>query len=379
MRNRYRILLLTSSYPSASEGPTAFAGVFVQDFARELAKTTQVTVLTQQTDHGPSNLKEESIQVIRFHWAGGEVPLSTLRFPKDAIPISSVIFRGLMASLGLARRSNIDLALACWAIPSGLWALFLKWLHGIDYAVWCLGSDIWEYGKGPLKRALLRLILRKARTIYADGYKLKEDVELLSGKKCHFMSTSRCLPGKVSAKAEIPAEKRNYLFIGRYHPNKGPDVLMEAIAALVPTVRTRVYFHFFGVGPLRGALEQFTVKKRISDVVSLRGRIDESGAVAYLRACAALIIPSRIESIPVVLSDALQAGCPVIVTDVGDMGHLVRKHGAGIVVPPESPEEMAKAIEHDVLHEEDFSEGRRRLLGLFDLSEAVERFIADHF
>ena len=45
-----------------------------------------------------------------------------------------------------------------------------------------------------------------------------------------------------------------------------------------------------------------------------------------------LILPSRIESIPVILSDALQLDCNLIVTDVGDMGPLVRSYRAGMVV-----------------------------------------------
>jgi len=49
-----------------------------------------------------------------------------------------------------------------------------------------------------------------------------------------------------------------------------------------------------------------------------------------------IIIPSRIESVPLVLSDVMQCKKPVIVTNVGDMGFLVKKYDVGIVVEPTS-------------------------------------------
>ncbi|MDY6973888.1 MAG: glycosyltransferase [Thermodesulfobacteriota bacterium] len=376
---RKRILLITSSYPGYREDRRAAAGSFVKDFADELADKAEVTVLTQKTDQGSSGVDESKVRVIRFRWAGTETPLSTLRFPQDIVPITSVILRGVFAVLKAGRRHNVDLTLAFWAIPSGLWALFLKWAYGTRYAVWCLGSDVWEYERGTLRRWFLRVILKQAHTLYADGYQLSADVESLTGKKCHFLSTSRRLPVSVSVNADLEPDKRNYVFIGRYHPNKGPDVLLEAISKLEPSTLKKVHFHFFGGGPLKKSLEELIRKRRISGVVSLGGYICAEEVVAYLRACHALIIPSRIESIPVVLSDALQNGSPVIVTDVGDMGHLIRKYQAGIVVQPDSPEEMARAISQDVIKEEDFSEGRKRLLELFDLPKTVERFVSDHY
>lgn len=374
------ILLITSSFPGVSKGPVSFPGAFLRDFAHELVdRGKQPVVLTQKTDQGPDGLEKSAVKILRFRWRGNEIPLSSLHFPRDILLISSVLFRGFLASVALARSRKIDLVLACWAIPSGLWALFLKWFCGIEYAVWCLGSDIWDYREGAVSRGLLRLILRQARTRYADGYTLKEDVESISGRPCHFMSTSRRLPLRRAGKADIIPGKASYLFVGRYHPNKGPDVLLEAIAALAPEIRQGVHFYFFGVGPLRDKLERMIEGRKMADAVTLHGAIDEAKIVEYLRECRALIIPSRIESIPVILSDALQVGCRLIVTDVGDMGKLVRSHKAGIVVPPESPMKMAEAIERDFFENGDFSRGRKELLALFDLSTNVEEFLARHF
>ena len=54
--------------------------------------------------------------------------------------------------------------------------------------------------------------------------------------------------------------------------------------------------------------------------------LDGNKAFAYMSKSDFIVIPSRIESIPIVLSDALQSNKPIILTNVGDIGvaRLVR-------------------------------------------------------
>ena len=77
-----------------------------------------------------------------------------------------------------------------------------------------------------------------------------------------------------------------------------------------------------------------------------------------------------------VLSDALQVGCDVIVSDVGDMGSLVRSFHAGVVVDELSPEAFKEAIlRRSEKKEDEFKEGRQRLYALFDLEKSVDTFL----
>lgn len=374
-KNNKCILLITSSYPSSANDLRAAAGVFVRDFANNLAQQATVIVLTQRTsEHEQSCTNQDGVLIIRFPWKGGETPLSTISFPKDTLLIFSVISQGLWSLLKLGYKYKIDYALAFWTIPSGFWALCLKWFLKVPYSVWCLGSDIWDYKKNPVTRYILKVIFNQAHLLFADGYNLKRDVELISGKICYFLPTSRHLPEHVPIHAEIRQGKNNYLFIGRYHQNKGPDILLEAITLLEPFIRERVHFHFFGGGLIEENLKEFIKSRLLNDVVTISGYIDEQHAVAYLKVCNALIIPSRIESIPVVLSDALQTNCPIIATDVGDMGFLLRQYNAGMVVPPDSPKEIAKAITLDVIERRDYSMGRNKLLEVFKLTKTTDIF-----
>ena len=377
MKNKPRILLLTSSYPMSKNDAKAAAGLFVKDFAHELSKEMDVSVITQMKAHqhmDRSMHADFGIEVIRFSWAGVNRPLSTLRFSKDFPLILSVMLNGIRTSLKIARTKKFDVILALWAIPSGLWALVLKWIYKTPYIVWCLGSDIWDYGSKPIIGKVLRVILRQSCMLFADGFQLKDAVETLSGRKCLFLPSSRLMNADPAVKADLAPDKMNYLFIGRYHYNKGPDILIEAIATLDPLIKKQVYFHFFGGGPLEIRLKKMIKMYDLEDVISLKGYIEQKEAAAYLKGCDALVIPSRIESIPVILSDAMQMDCPVLVSDVGDMGKIVRMYNAGIIFPSHSPEKLAKAIENSFYEKENYAEGRKKLVTMFDLSRTVKTF-----
>ena len=110
--------------------------------------------------------------------------------------------------------------------------------------------------------------------------------------------------------------------------------------------------------------------------MTIQGPVDQYTVAALLQQCHSLIIPSRIESIPVVLSDALQLNSDLIVTDVGDMGTLVRSYRAGRVVDKESPDGLKEAIlDRFKRNKDEFREGRQKLYTLFDLKRSVDTFL----
>ena len=93
------------------------------------------------------------------------------------------------------------------------------------------------------------------------------------------------------------------------------------------------HLYLFGGGPLETQIRRRAAQPDLRGRVTIGGWADEAVAVSWLAACDCVVIPSRMESIPVIFSDALQMGRPLIVSDVGDMGSLLREHPAGLVVP----------------------------------------------
>ncbi len=375
-----RLCIITSSYPMHPDDGEAAAGVFVREIALALSrKGVDVTVMTQ--DRPGESRDDREISVVRFPWSGQGRRLSTLSLsrPRDFMNTVSLMLSGWRCLARLVRERRFDAILAAWAVPAGAWARLARLRFGVPYVTWALGSDIWVYGRKALTRRLVGNILRGAKAVFADGNDLREETERVGGRKCEFLPTTRILPKDNLPRPRLLEGKTHFLFVGRFHSHKGIDVLIEAIKRLPPDRIAGMHFHVFGGGDMAPAIERSIEAYGLGDRVTLGGYIPATTVAGYLADVHAMIIPSRIESIPLVLSDALQMGCPIIVTDVGDMGLLVGGHNAGIVVPPEDPAALAEAISKmAATPRQAFASGIRSLYGLFDV-ERMSDTLMDTF
>ena len=374
-----KICIVTSSFPSGQNDPRAAAGVFVKDFALAVAEHGHpVTVLThKKIPDQPTRI--QGLDVERFPWSGGGRPLSSLRLmsPSDVMAMSSWLRRGGKTLDRLHRRIGFDHVLAMWAVPAGLVARRLKRRHRVPYTIWCLGSDIWTYGRLPLLGQWVRGVLRSADHRYADGSKLADLASRLAGMPVDVLHSCRRLDRAKTRRISLDGTGPRFLFVGRYERVKGGDVLLEAMSRYVARQR-RGFLYLFGGGSMAGELAQRAAADDLRDHVHVGSYADESDVVSYMQACDVVVIPSRNESLPLVLSDALKLGRPAIVTDVGDMGDLLRQSPAGFVVAPDDPEALCSAMER--ITDWDLTEMERsagELVPCFDLSKISRRWLQD--
>jgi len=370
-----RLCIATSSYPSESEN--SFAGSFVRDFAKALVhRNVEVSIFSQ--DAGRPSLKDHGVDITTFPWPGKATPLSSLKLyhPLDVMNMFLLLQRGSRQLIQHCKRKKVDFLLTMWTLPAGHWGMNVQKNLGVPFAVWSLGSDIWIYGRLPIFKLWVRKILKQSNHCFADGFSLAKEVRTLSGRPCSFLPTTRILPKEGLPDPPLNPDKNHYLFIGRYHRNKGPDILLDAIHLIDRKILSKIQFHFYGMGPLEKDLKRRVLKYNLKDYVTIQGPVDKYTLAALLQKCHSLIIPSRVESIPVILSDALQLDCNLIVTDVGDMGPLVRYYQAGVIAEEMSPEGLKEAILNQFKRKRDeFKEGREKLYTLFDLNGSVDTFL----
>ncbi|MEM8678936.1 MAG: glycosyltransferase [Planctomycetota bacterium] len=371
-----RIAIVTSSFPLRAYDPAAAAGVFVRDFAVHVAQLGhEVHVLTQDKGWGCEQ-PPEAIHVHCFPWRGKERPLASLSLnnPSDWWTIWDFIQSGRKALVALHREVGLQHTLAMWAVPSGLFARHLQRRAGVPYSVWCLGSDIWGYGQKPMLKHIVASILQDAETRFADGLQLAADSERLAQAPVSFLASSRQLGGIQAQPVDSAHQGPHFLFVGRYHQVKGVDVLLKAMAQLVAR-EPGGFLTMLGGGPLRDEMESLVQTLRLQRHVSIGGYADPQTVVDHAATCDAWVIPSRMESIPVVFSDALQLGLPIVASDVGDMGDLLRGHPAGIVVPPGDISALAEALLTMAQQSEGYREAIPPLAAQFDLEQTASRFI----
>lgn len=147
-------------------------------------------------------------------------------------------------------------------------------------------------------------------------------------------------PGELDAAIE---PGRYAMFIGRLKARKAVDVLLQAMA-LTPAAG-RVQLVIAGDGEERPTLEA------LRDQLNLRNRVRFVGAVggplkSYLLQNARFgVVPSRTwEAFGLVVLEGYASGLPMIATDMPGLADLIEPGETGLLVPPESPRELAEAM-----------------------------------
>ena len=135
--------------------------------------------------------------------------------------------------------------------------------------------------------------------------------------------------------------------VGRLHPDKGIDVLVDAVARLRatwPDVTVRV------LGGAQAGHDRYAerVRQKVVDL-GLEGVVELCGfdAVPAVAVAAAdvYVQPSRRESVGMATMEAMAIGRPVIASRVDGLAQLVDDGRTGLLVPPDDPEALATALD----------------------------------
>jgi glycosyltransferase involved in cell wall biosynthesis len=145
-----------------------------------------------------------------------------------------------------------------------------------------------------------------------------------------------------AVRAELGLTNRQALIlcVARLHPQKGLPVLVEASrrwarsAGLDPAPLVAVV----GDGPLAATLADQIAREGAP--MRLLGRRED--VADLISAADVLVLPSLWEGWPLVLSEALQLGRPIVATRVGGVPDLVRD--AAVLVPAGDADALATAV-----------------------------------
>ncbi|MBN1674499.1 MAG: glycosyltransferase [Kiritimatiellae bacterium] len=150
------------------------------------------------------------------------------------------------------------------------------------------------------------------------------------------------------ARWNVPAGTFLFVSVGRLVPIKGHDVLLRAFARSDFRPRHAV-LAVLGDGPLRRPLETLCSELACPDRVRFCGGGEDVRAA--LRAADAFALASRNEGMGRVFVEAMAAGVPPIGTAVGGVPAVLRHEQTGLLVPPDDPASLARALERIVAEE----------------------------
>ncbi len=146
----------------------------------------------------------------------------------------------------------------------------------------------------------------------------------------------------VEPSAKLKSERKIILSVGRFHHQKGFDLLLDAFGGIADEFPDWDLC-ILGDGPL---LEQFQKQKhqlRIKSQIFYPGRV--GNLTDWYTRADIFVLPSRFEGFPNALVEAMSHGLPVISADcLTGPADLIHNDINGILVPPEDVEALQAAL-----------------------------------
>lgn len=122
---------------------------------------------------------------------------------------------------------------------------------------------------------------------------------------------------------------------------KGIEYLIKAMPNIL-TVYPNAKLLIAGDGALKEELERLSISCQVSDhILFLGSRLD---IPELLKIFDIYILPSISEGLPMIILEAMAAGCPIVATEVGGVPKAIVDGENGLLVRPGDPEQLFKSI-----------------------------------
>ncbi|SYZ74168.1 putative Group 1 glycosyl transferase [Candidatus Zixiibacteriota bacterium] len=324
-----KLLIITNRFPAGPDDP---ASPFIYDFKMALKRRgISCDIITPYYRPHRDDTRYLNNDIHRFDWSDGTTVISQLPLydPRSWLKIRRYLSHCHAASATLLQKNEYSAILALWALPSGYIARKLFRRFGVPYSVWALGSDINNWARRPLLKKMITDILKDASALYADGYELAAKTETLAGKSCRFLPSYHAID--IESAGGLPGEKY-FLCLGRLEKEKGIFDLLDAFL-LFSRNHPEWRLYFVGSGRATETLRKRINSYRLDDRVRCTGYLERKAANRLLLQCRAIIIPSHSDSLPLTFGEAMQAGRPVIASEIGDMPLFIDKYRVGLHYP----------------------------------------------
>jgi len=334
MDTKLRVMIITEKYGSSLFG---VAKVLTQmaEYYRKAGFSNVILVVDAKDISYEDEINLIKIPVIRFlgkicwhpiqeHWFSAQIK----QLSPDLIHVHGVFTYIQKNVIKAANKKNIPILLS----PHGM---LEPWL-------WNQKGPIYNWLKRFYWGKLLWPVLKRVDFVHAITEQEAETLKKVFPNIPQFRIPNAIDLKEFSEKQEEPSEEKYFLFLGRLHPVKGVDLLLQAFArSNIGNIKLIIAGPDFNVAysrKLRSMVSDLNLNDRVSFIGPVYGKYKEK----LLRKAWCTIVPSYSEVISLVNLESAASYTPTITTYQCGLSNW--EDGGGILVEPES-KQISNAIE----------------------------------
>ncbi len=250
-------------------------------------------------------------------------------------------------------RYNPDLFMGFHLIPGAMGSLLAGRWFGRPTCYQMTGGPIEIIGGGyQSENSVTTKLARPSRLLerLAMSVACEHDLVVVrgSGAKAYMTKhlrrgTVEIITGSIPPVQGQPLDQRTYdmVFVARLTSIKQPEQFIDIvgrIAETMPSLRAVV----IGDGPELASLKEQASRLGVDDNVTFLGHCDD--VMGVLRQSKVFVLTSKSEGLSIALAEAMGAGLPGVVADVGDLADLVHDGENGYLVRPNDVDTYAKRV-----------------------------------
>ncbi len=376
------VLFFTHSFPR-DDGDAA--GSFILRLARALAgEGVNVRVVAPGASGLTAHESLDGVAVDRFRYAprrfetlayGGNMAEQVRDSWSAKVTLVGFLGAEFQAGVHANREFQPQVVHAHWWFPNGLAATWVARMAGVPLVTTLHGTDVRMARNISMSRPAFRHVLQHSATVTAVSRWLADEAQSIVS-----IRPPTVAPMPVATELFTPAppgsRAKRLLVVGRLMPQKGIDVLLDALALLPGDVGLDIV----GDGPDRARLEARAAALGSNERIVFHGAVKQFALPPFYQRALALVVPSVDEGLGLVAVEAQLCETPVIAFDSGGLPDVVQHDRTGLLVKERTPAALAAAV-RGLLDRDDHGAalggaGRLHALATF-APESVARKYAD--
>ena len=187
-----------------------------------------------------------------------------------------------------------------------------------------------------------RYVVSKIPNIITVAPKVRDIIGRMTNSKIHVIPNGVDFTDVQNAQPKS-IEHPSILFVGGLLKIKGVDILLKAIPIIKEKI-PNIQLFIGGLGPQENELKKLVKDLNIEKNVKFLGFISGGDKYSWYESVDVCVFPSRYDSGPVVLPEAMACGKPIIASNVGGISFMVENGKNGLLFKSENVEDLADKI-----------------------------------